>query len=108
MGKLDKSPDIQLEFIEKLTQTSRGLDVFDDNMITLHIKLLCQSKSKAKRKRVLFELSEYERYPKECLSICKTYKVKDAWAFLEENVGTPEAIINTLDLRFEVPRKILL
>lgn len=102
--KLEKSPVIQLEFLDKLAQQyARSPEVFDENMIAIHIKLLCEADDSLKlKKKVLEQLKAYERYPPICLQICSQYNVKDAWAYLEEKSGSKEAIMKSIALRFEI------
>jgi len=98
--KLGRKPDVQLQFLEKIVHSSKSF--IDDELIELHIKLLCESPDEEHHKRVLPELEAYGRYPPACLEIVKAHKMKEAWAFLEEKLGSANGILVAIDLRFEV------
>ena len=99
--KLNTEPEMQLLFIEKILQGRKQNESVDDEIIELYILLLCKSSDKKKRKEVLKKLQEYT-YTPNCLNYCKEYKIKDAWAYLEEKFGSPENIDKAIELKFEV------
>ena len=99
--KLDTQPELQLTFIEKVLQGRKQNEPIDDDIIDRYIFLLCQSSDKKKRKEVLTKLKEYT-YTPNCLIYCQKYKIKDAWAYLEEKFGSPENIDKAIELTFEV------
>lgn len=69
--KLSTRPEVQLLFLEKLIQSNRSPDFVDDELVELHVRLLCESRDPKVRKRVLPELKKYGRFPGRCLELCQ-------------------------------------
>jgi len=92
---LEPFPKLQLDYLRGiLSQRDIGLKVSDDLLI-LHIKLLCQLHPKL----VLKEVSEYNYPLDECMKICKEYRVLDALALFTERAGNyMEALEITIGL----------
>lgn len=104
---LAPEPIVQLEYLEKMLEGRNKGEEIDNKMLILHIRLLCQSKDKANRKKIVHELRA-NNYPlDDCLELCRKYEIKDAWAYLEERRGGSLGINKAIDLQFQV-RKIRL
>ena len=92
---LENIPDLQLEYLKRiLAKRDEGAEV-PDNLLKLHIGLLCQLHPK----EVLNEVKSYDYPLEDCMDICKKYEIKDAYAFfLEKNGNTFEALNNLLEV----------
>ena len=93
---LEGNPTLQLEFLKEiLAQRDQGKKIPED-LLVLHIKLLCQLAPK----KVAEEVRKY-KYPADaCLKICREYNVKGGLAFFLEEVGrTMEALTVSLEVK---------
>jgi len=92
---LENIPDLQLEYLKRiLAKREEGIEVAD-NLLKLHIGLLCQLHPK----EVLPEVKQFDYPLEDCMDICKRYEIKDAYAFfLEKNGNTFEALKNLLEV----------
>ena len=100
---LQKTPDLQLDYIEQVIESFRedgksreeGKSMEDQNLVETYLKLLCTSKSKARRKQVMKELVYFEEEYQihEILKLCKQNNLKEAMAYLEERLGNMEAAV---------------
>ena len=99
---LEAFPDLQLEYLRRiLAKRSEGL-VVPDNLLILHITLLCQLHPK----QVLSEVKSHP-YPLEsCLGICEKYNIKDALALiLEKNGNISQALETWIEVIFFQEKK---
>jgi hypothetical protein len=101
---LGSHPEIQIEILEKVLDRRKVGEKFDNELLALHISLLCQSKDPQDRHKIMHNLKTYE-YPLEtCLQILKQYDAKDAAAFIEEKGGNHSG---ALEIRIEATKDLL-
>ena len=113
---LDKEPKIQLAYVELLLKDiNKGLQEnennFEDerdvieNILKLHVKLLCKENRK---NEVLRSLKKNPLYPLEdCLKIVKEHQVLDATIYLHQQMGaSKEALDLSMESLSEIFQKI--
>lgn len=97
---LYSEPEIQLKYIEVIVNYIKANlkeDILEDPeydsfILSLHIELLCKE---GKKNEVYLNLKEFNHYPqKECLEICKNYKVIDAQIYLNLITGSINDALN--------------
>ena len=109
IDKLEKEPNLQLDYIELIIQSLIKKDFdFDEeaeeikNILILHVKLLCQLKQFDK---IVPAFKSYPLYPvEECLSWCEISKAEEACIYLYMKEGSIEKAfdlsISKLDIIF--------
>ena len=97
VNSLQDNPELQLKYLGEKLENESTISLKEDNPeeIQLYIKLLCNSRRKNQKKKLLNKLQVFEQFYKldEILSLCKSGNIKDAQAFLEERSGNiPTAV----------------
>ena len=97
---LSKYPADQLELLEEYLQKRKRMgELIDNDLLIVHISLLCRSDEEDDQNRLMKSLLIYE-YPLEaCFEICRFYDKKDACAFIEEKTGN---FVSSVKIKIEV------
>ena len=87
LKRLEGKLDLQLEIVERFINKQDENKEIDEEILKMHISLLAQTGGKnAKRiKQIIENSNSYPLIP--ILEICKNYRIKDAWAYLEVKTG---------------------
>jgi hypothetical protein len=84
--KLQAYPELQLEYIEHVLRDREEGKKIDNEVLTIHIQLLCQQHPH----RILQEVQKWDYPLDEALRLCKQHGVMDATAYLLERTGAIE------------------
>lgn len=99
---LEGSPRLQLNYLKGiLSERDEGVNI-PDELLILHIKLLCQLYPKQ-----VMEEAKKNDYPIEaCLQLCREYSIPNGLAFFLEKAGNvSEALDITLDVIYQLKKE---